>query len=80
MDRSIVFLLFQNAEKQKQEENLYRFPPVLLLFKRRFNAILMELECYCNYPKLSYIIESESTPKLSNIFTTALLIGPGPHM
>lgn len=32
------------------------------------------------YPKLSYMIDSDSTPRLSSIFTTALDIGPGPHI
>lgn len=31
-------------------------------------------------PKLSYIMLSSATPRLSSIATTALLIGPGPHM
>lgn len=31
-------------------------------------------------PKLSYIIDSGSTPSPSSIFKTALLIGPGPHI
>ena len=34
-----------------------------------------------NYPpKLSYIIDSGSTPSPSSMETTALDIGPGPHM
>lgn len=38
-------------------------------------------EVIINYPpKLSYIIEDDSTPRLSSILTTALDIGPGPHM
>ena len=35
---------------------------------------------YLFYPKLSYMIDSGSTPRLSSILTTALLIGPGPHI
>ena len=35
---------------------------------------------YLPPPKSSYIIFSAGTPKLSSIFITALLIGPGPHM
>ena len=31
-------------------------------------------------PKLSYMIEDSSTPRLSSIATTAFDIGPGPHM
>lgn len=34
-----------------------------------------------NYPpKLSYMIEELSTPRLSSMLTTAFDIGPGPHM
>ena len=45
-----------------------------------FGFIKNTITFYCDYPKLSYIIDSGSTPRLSSIFTTALLIGPGPHM
>lgn len=31
-------------------------------------------------PKLSYMIDSGSTPRLSSMATTAFDIGPGPHM
>ena len=31
-------------------------------------------------PKLSYMIEELSTPRLSSMLTTAFDIGPGPHM
>ncbi len=31
-------------------------------------------------PKLSYMIEDGSTPRLSSMLTTAFDIGPGPHM
>ena len=34
----------------------------------------------CDYPKLSNIRFFIGTPKLSSILSTALLIGPGPHM
>ena len=39
------------------------------------------LENSSNYPpKLSYMIEELSTPRLSSMLTTAFDIGPGPHM
>lgn len=31
-------------------------------------------------PKLSYMRFSEGTPRSQSIFSTALLMGPGPHM
>lgn len=34
----------------------------------------------CYPPKLSYIIDSGSTPRLSSIDTTDFDIGPGPHI
>ena len=39
------------------------------------------IESIINYPpKLSYMIDSGSTPRESSIETTAADIGPGPHM
>ena len=34
----------------------------------------------CYPPKLSYMRFSDGTPRSQSIFSTALLIGPGPHM
>jgi len=38
------------------------------------------VECGGHPPKLSYMIDSGSTPNESSIWTTAFDMGPGPHM
>lgn len=44
-------------------------------------SMILQMTVKYNYPpKLSYMIELSSTPRSVSMATTALLIGPGPHM
>ena len=50
-------------------------------YQRLYFVLLLKLMEFSHYPpKLSYMMLSGSTPKPSSMFTTALDIGPGPHM
>lgn len=55
--------------------NRIRFLSSYYKLKKYFSPELLDYP-----PKLSYMILSGSTPRLSSILTTAFDIGPGPHM
>ena len=83
-------LLFRDNRLLPRDNKLVSLAKALVLvpiIENRKNEGLQELQAFIRYeseevqpPKLSYMMDSGSTPSESSIWTTAFDIGPGPHM